>query len=252
MENTMLPRRSAEIYERRINNRVPLVGRWLRFRAVDAIASECDPECIRVFVDTAETHWDERVRNYAKRLLRGVTNCDVVDAICAYWVDHRSSFLTEVVVQIRYVSRQAVHLALLASLKAGDVRVAESAPLASLINACHDTDSEISERALSALNQVATAERIRDAGPMVLLDQDVEILSAILAAHDEVGVAPVEVRVLSALKLHRLNLLANGDSVRHGGGSRLHREGLQLQFRLPEPRRRGRQLLCVGCACGRC
>src|SRR5437868_6253465 len=80
---------------RRLYSRLPLVGGWLRLRAVDKLARDDSPEAVRLLAEAVARSDDRRVCIEALEVLQEVERPRCVEAVCEVWTQTRNAYLEE-------------------------------------------------------------------------------------------------------------------------------------------------------------
>ena len=80
---------SIEKDQRWLNNRIPLIGGWLRRRAARGLAEKDSPRAIGILAEAVARSRDGRVVEIALVKLEGITGPRSIDATCGVWAETR-------------------------------------------------------------------------------------------------------------------------------------------------------------------
>lgn len=197
----------------RLNHRLPLIGGWLQRRAVRALADDGSPAALEVLT-TAVTHGrDELGRERAIEALGRLDSQNCVDAVARAWAATRNWHLEGLLRQRGLLPGAPPEVRLLAALKLGRQDLLLDLPsgdVSHLAAALEDRDAQVREEALRL------AGGLRDAGARAALTDPLCALwarertpglEALVVAGRLVASGPLPVRLLSALKTRREELL---------------------------------------------
>jgi hypothetical protein len=144
-------------YQRELYSRAPLVGRWLRQWAAEALAKDGSVGAVRALAEAVTRSDDARVRGIALDTLRRLTDWRGVSAACGVWADTRHPTLTALLIEREWVASTTPEVRTLTALKLGrmDVVTGGGAKVVQpLVQACEDADPTIAERARQALGEL--------------------------------------------------------------------------------------------------
>ena len=82
-----------KIWGQRLYSRLPLVGGWLRLRAVAKLARDDSPEAVRLLAEAVARSDDRRVCIEALEALQEVERPRCVEAVCEVWAATRNVYL---------------------------------------------------------------------------------------------------------------------------------------------------------------
>jgi hypothetical protein len=148
----MATREELERWRHGLRSSFPLLGRFIRRRAIAALETLYDdPDVVPLLVEALGAA-DREVANRAAAALRSLGNQAGIDALCALWVESRDDRCAAVVVERRYVARQPLAVHVLSALKCGAHLSVEQADLVPpLVAALADRDDAICARARATL-----------------------------------------------------------------------------------------------------
>jgi len=192
-----------------------LLGTWRRRRAVARLAELSTAQAVPGLCHALQDRVPD-IAAVARRALVGLTDQDAKDALCATWARGRDQALGRILVEGRHVASRPVEVAVLSALKVGAAETAASVKaggVPALVAALHDRDPEIAARARKALVGLRQQDA-KDALCALWASKRNEELGRILVEGRHVASRPVEVAVLSALKVAAAEMAA---SVKAGG-----------------------------------
>ncbi|HET92343.1 MAG TPA: hypothetical protein ENN99_16630 [Chloroflexi bacterium] len=150
-----------EAQERQMYNQTPLIGFWIRRRALRRLADDGSMGAVRALARVVTRSDDRRVREIARESLRQLVDWRGISAACEVWAETRHPDLTALLLENEWVASTPPAVKVLTALKVGrldqvtreDVRFVEP-----LLEASVDDDSIIAERAQEALRGLESAE----------------------------------------------------------------------------------------------
>jgi hypothetical protein len=191
-----MERQQLEQCEKRLHNHWLLVGPWMRRRAVRQLAADSSAKAVPLLVE-ALADADEQVRVTADAALRGLTDRDAIDTLCALWVDRRDARLRAILHERSYMARQPVRVRVLSALLVNHlVTDAEAVPF--LVEALADTDEQVKTAAVAGLKGLTTQEAI-DTLCTLWVARRTAALRVIIREQGYVAHQSAKVRVLSSL-----------------------------------------------------
>lgn len=149
------------------------------------------------------------IRERALHCLNSLTNADAIDALCILWTENRSPMLKELIERREYVARMPAAAKALTALTSNRVEhVVQAGPEIALplVEACSDSDSDISSRAMRWLSKLENPLAIDALVEIWAHHRTPELDEAIVQA-GYVARSPLMNRVLSALKCNRTDLI---------------------------------------------
>ncbi len=167
------------------------------------------PDLAEPLVKAAENP-DGVIRDRALDCLRRIRDVDALDALCAIWAERRSDTLRSLIESRTIIARKPPAVLVLSALacKRTDVmRTAGANVVRPLIEACSDRDETLSRRARGCLPLLENQDAI-DVLADIWAHNRSDQLDAAMSAGAFVAEKPANVRVLSALKTNRLDLLS--------------------------------------------
>jgi WD40 repeat protein len=171
--------------QRRLYTRLPVIGGWLRKRAVRALASNGSPGAIQALAEAVTRSDDRAVRAIALEALRQVNTQPRVDAAVAVWVATRHPDLAALLVQYGWVAHAPEHARVLSALKSGRPELVTGAGaevVEPLVLAGQDADPVLAGLARTALCQLHTPEAQEAVCQLVIQGDSPPARQAALAA----------------------------------------------------------------------
>ncbi|MCP4538601.1 MAG: hypothetical protein GY832_15820 [Chloroflexi bacterium] len=156
MNATELKRHKRELY-----SRTPIVGRFIRQWAVEALVKDGSVGAVRMLAEAVVQSDDKRVRDIALDALRKLTEWRRVSAACAVWAELRHPDLTTLLMEREWVASKPPEVRVLTALKVGQIDVVTGGGekiVEPLAWACRDADPVIAERARQALRELRRKE----------------------------------------------------------------------------------------------
>jgi hypothetical protein len=198
-----------------LEQNVPIIGGWMHRRITSALTESAlsgnwlaAQSLAVVFV----FHQEEEVRQQAGETLRRINYVTGIDAVWGAWAETRHPGLEQIAVQYNRIASHPASVRLLSALRMGAVSTVThgSAELvAPLIQACSDPNEEISALAREAIGKLYNQGSI-DAFCAAWLQTRTAFLDNILKRTGYVAQKPARVRVYSALKTGRLEVVLHG------------------------------------------
>ncbi len=153
--------RLRQLWGGRLYSRLPLLGGWLRSRAVQKLADDDSPEAVRLLAEAVTRTEDNHVRIEALEVLQEVERPRCVEAACSVWAETRHPLLEQLMLVRDWLPLAPVGVRLLYLLRhsredeaaAGGAEVV--GPLRQL---CGDREEQVARRARRVLAQLATPE----------------------------------------------------------------------------------------------
>jgi WD40 repeat protein len=200
-----------------LEQNVPIIGGWMHRKITSALNESAlagnwlaAQSLAIVFV----AHQDADVRRMAGQTLQKINYATGIDAVWGVWTETRHPGLEKIAVSFNRTAGQPASVRLLSALRLDQVNTVThgSADLIpALIRAWGDRDPVIAERAKEALLNLHNQSSI-DSLCSAWLDNRYPFLNEIVQKAGYVAQKPPAVRVLSALKTNRLEVLINGTS----------------------------------------
>lgn len=169
MDSRHLQRLNRQLY-----SRAPLLGRWLRRRAAQALAADGTPEAVRALAEALSGNDDERVRDIAGQALEQLAGQEHVDAVCDVWAHRRHSALAALLSRHRWIASAPPQLRVLTALYVDQPDVVSSGGaqvVRPLLEASADPDSSIAQRAAWCLPRL-TRQAAREALCRVVIEEE--------------------------------------------------------------------------------
>jgi hypothetical protein len=170
-------------YQRELYSRAPLVGRWLRQRATEALAKDGSVGAVRALAEAVTRSEDARVRGIALDALRQLTDWRGISAACGVWADTRHPTLAALLAEREWVASTPPEVRVLTALRMGqlDVVTGGGAKVVELlVQACEDADPTIAERARQALEKLE--EEAQQALCRLVIERDLPLAQQVAIA----------------------------------------------------------------------
>lgn len=191
------------------SSQVPLVGKWIRRQAAQALIKENSPAAVALLCELAASSPDDSLRSLVFEALHQVQDRSCIDQICAIWERLRHPQLAALLAERQWTATEPPRLKVLTalaiqSLDAALAGGAEAVP--PLLQACEDADPAIAQRARDALRQLRHPLAIATFCDLWAETRN-ELLTEFLLQANYLPVQPGRVRVLCALKTGRWDVL---------------------------------------------
>jgi len=199
-------------YQKWLYSKMPLIGGWLRHKAVKALASavrEGHADAARVLAEAVTRSDDTRVRSIALEALSRIETQPCIDAVCEVWANTRHNDLTQLLIEHKWVATTPPQLRVLSALKVGQLKVVtevEPEGVQPLVLACGDEDADIAQRALQCVVALKNPNAV-DYLCHWWVETRHQFLEQVIVQAGYVAQWPIATRVLSALKLGRRELI---------------------------------------------
>ncbi|MFH1112989.1 MAG: hypothetical protein V1792_03625 [Pseudomonadota bacterium] len=179
--------------------------------------AEGGPDLIEPLVKALENP-DGTIRLRALECLNRIRNEDALDKLASVWADNRMDALRHVIESRRITARKPPTAMVLSALACAETRVVSRAGaevVAPLVQACSDEDELIAQRARECLPLLENQEAVDALSDMWAHNRSQELDRA-MTAGGYVASKPANVRVLSALRNDRTDLLTgDGPALAH-------------------------------------
>ena len=173
----------------------------------------CGREIVTPLLNALRKDKDLEIVENARKCTLLLTSSDAIDIICQDWVSTRDKTLERTITQAKYVALRTIKARVLTALKIANFEViknSQSDTIETLIEAFEDKDSEI------ALNARKCAKFLTNPQCLDLICQTwansrAIYLEDLVCQKKYVAQQPVDVRVLTALKLGDFEAIKNGE-----------------------------------------
>jgi WD40 repeat protein/HEAT repeat protein len=201
-----------QVLSRRIYSDFPVIG-WLvrRWAAWQLAKDDGSGEAVAILAEVVTRGQDRAVREMAIAVLNRLKMQDAIDGFCRVWVETRHKDLAAILRSRRYVATEP-RLRVLSALKVGALDVVKRGGievLDFLLAALSDRDTQVATAAASCAsaleNRVVIDELCRR-----WVESRSSQLEGIIRQGGYVASQPVAVRVLTALKLNRIQEIRDG------------------------------------------
>jgi HEAT repeat protein len=194
-------------------NPLPLVGGWLRRRAAASLARQGTPQAAGQLAEALVRTGDGQVQSIARQALENLRDAAEIDAVCRVWADTRQAALAEIIAARQWLPSAPLDLHVLTALAMSRRAVLTGRGpevVAPLIAAMRDPQEAIRREAAFALTELTDPEarlELADRLCAAWAESRSTALESIMVRGRHVASQPLPVRVLSALKTDRANLL---------------------------------------------
>ena len=188
---------------------IPVIGRCLQKKAVTALAEDNSSDAVKVLAKAVTRLKDEEIKNIVLDALGKIRNQQCIDAFCQVWADTRHSDLTNLLVKKGWVASRPVNIRVLSALKTKQVQVITNGRkeiVEPLLNAFQDKDSEIANRASKCAVSFTNSDVIDYICQKWAEIRD-KTLENLICQGKYIAQQPIELRVLTALKLTKLEVI---------------------------------------------
>lgn len=198
--------------EERLESQMPLIGGCLRQRTAQALARDGSPDAVRVLAKAIARSDDRQVLAIALDALRQIRKQHCIDQVCAVWAITRHYDLANLLVKKGWAASAPVDVKVLSALKTGQQEViinGEIEIVEPLLKAFSDVDPEIASRASQYASAISNSDVVDYLCEKWSQTRD-RFLEQVILQGKYVAQQPVEVKVLSALKVERLEVITKG------------------------------------------
>ena len=188
---------------------IPVIGRCLQKKAVMALAEDNSPDAVKVLAKAVTRLKDEEIKDIILNSLGELRNQRRIDAFCQVWADTRHRDLTNLLVEKGWVASRPLDIRVLSALKAKHLQVITNSGkeiVEPLLKAFQDKDSEIANRASECAISITNPEAIDYICQQWAETKD-KLLEQLVCKGKYVAQQPIELRVLTALKLTKLEVI---------------------------------------------
>ncbi len=166
--------RARAVWGKRLYSRLPLVGGWMRLRAVRKLAEDDSPEAVRLLAEAVARGGDRRVWVEALEVLQEVERPRCVEAVCEVWARTRNVYLEELLTVRGWAAQAPPAVRVLYQLVRGHEGEAASGGaevIEPLLHYASDADAAVARRARAALERLEN-EEAREALCRRVIDRD--------------------------------------------------------------------------------
>jgi len=205
-------RKTASRLKSWLLNPIPLLGIWLRRRALheltQEIAANGSPQALEVLAAVMDRLPDRQSQAAVQQILENVQGARQVDSVCQAWVDTRSANLARLIARRGWVASGPGLVRILSALlsdKLDLIRGIEAKDLTALLDACADPEPLLAGQAQTCLAQLSDQASIDALCELWARQRKTQPanpnphLWAALASARYIASRPPEVRVLTAL-----------------------------------------------------
>lgn len=207
----MYPAKLSKL-EARLDSQLPLLGGCLRQRAAQALARDGSSDAVRSLAKAVTRSNDRQVLAIALDALRQIKKQQCIDEVCAVWAVTRHKDLASLLIKRGWVASAPVDVKVLSALKAEQLEVVTKGGaeiVEPLLKAFSDTDSEIANGASQCAIALTNPDAIDYLCERWSKTRD-RFLEQLMLQGKYVARKPIEVRVLSALNVERLEVITKG------------------------------------------
>lgn len=201
-----------EACKQKIYSQMPVLGGWIRRKAAEELAQAVhsdNVEVINVILDAVTKSTDQEVRTRLLSALGNIKDQKSIDSACALWASTRHSELDQLLKKNGWVASTPNSIRVLSALKNGkaDLVTKGSGDLFEhLMQAAQDKDSDIAKHAHDGLGKLQSSELIDALCTRWAKDRD-DKLSDLIKQKGYIARQPLEVQVLCALKIGKLDVI---------------------------------------------
>lgn len=206
-----------ERYRWLLNQNMPIIGSWMHRRVLLSLTESAlrgNPHAVDSLAHALVEHDDPEVKKLAAQTLSRINFATGIDAAWRVWVETRDIELEKILLEHNRVAGNPASVRLLSALRLDDfaaVTRGSSDLMPALINACHDRDPLLSERARSAIQSLKNQSSV-DVICRHWAESRSPFLTEVMQSAGYVAQKPPRVRVLSALKVERPEIVINGSA----------------------------------------
>jgi WD40 repeat protein len=200
-----------------LERNVPIIGGWMHRRITTALTESAQAGnwlAAQTLAAMYVFHEEAEVRRLAAQTLQRINYSTGIDAVWGVWSETRHPGLEEIAVGFNRVANQPASVRLISALRLNALStITHGGPdlVPPLIRAWDDPDPRIAASAREALLNLHTQDSI-DAVCSAWLDNRYAFLDEVIQQAGFVAQKPPAVRVLTALKANRLELVTHGTS----------------------------------------
>ncbi len=183
-------------------SRIPLLGTWLRRRALRELAADGSPKALEILALGLDRLPDPQAQAQIQALVEAVHDARQIDAACRAWAQTRSPHLGQLILERGWTASGPPPVRLLSALQANRPEVVcsiEADDLPALLAICRDADPTLAERARACLEKLDHQGAIDALCLAWARQRDDALLAAALSAGRYIARRPPEVRILTAL-----------------------------------------------------
>ena len=208
----MITPQNLQKIEERLYSELPIIGGGLRRQAAQALAQDGLPDAVRVLANAIARSNDRQVLAIALDALRQIKKQQCIDEVCGVWAVTRHKDLADLFVKKGWIASAPVSIKVLSALKVGRLEVVTKGGaeiVEPLLKALNDADSEIASRASQCAISFTNPDAVDYLCQQWSKTRNTSLEQVIIRAK-YVARYPIEVRVLSALKVGRLEAVIDG------------------------------------------
>lgn len=200
-----------------LERNVPIIGGWMHRRITSALTESAlagNWLAAQTLAAMYVFHEEAEVRRMAHQTLQKINYSTGIDAVWEVWAETRHRGLGDIAVQYNRLANQPASVRLLSALRMNSLAtITHGGPdlVPPLIRAWDDPDPQIAAGAREALRNLHTQDSI-DVVCSAWLDNRYAFLDEIIQQAGYIAQKPPAVRVLSALKVDRLDIITQGTS----------------------------------------
>ena len=206
--------RQLERLQRRLDSRLPLLGGWLRRRALRALAADSSPDTTRALLDAWRRSTDDAWGDCLLAAIRAFELSSCRDVVASAWAESRSPALLDLLTVWGHVAQGPPAVRVLTALQLGRAEVINGLDLvAPLLTACVDVDADLAAAARACLLRLTEPAMLAEVASHWAETRD-DLLLQVLTRAGLLPSFPITARVLLALKWDHLDIaLEHGAAV---------------------------------------
>jgi len=207
----------TEKWQRQLNNRIPLVGSWLRIEAARLLrqaAEQGNPQATRILALAYISSSDEAVRDLAGQTLEDLSLHNCIDAIWLAWMDTRAPGLLQLLLRKNWVASAPPRARVISALRLERPELVTKGGgevIEPLVEALRDSNPDISRQAQFCLLHLEIEEAVQCLADAWLRTRDDE-LGEILRQAGYLAPHPGPARVYTAFLSGRDDVIRGATS----------------------------------------
>lgn len=210
MEQNKLQKLKSQLY-----SETPFFGESKRKQAALELKKDGDPLAIKILAQALINSDDLQVQNIALEAVRGINNNPgCINAVCGVWAESRHLELTKLLKLRGWVATAPIEVKVLTALKVPRLELLQEEGveiLEPLLQALDDTDEEIALWARNCAIALKNPETVAFLCQKWAEKRD-PLLEEFVVTGGYIPTKPMAVRILTALKLGKLDILTDAGS----------------------------------------
>jgi len=177
--------------ERRLYSEIPLIGRWIHQKAIEALVADGSVAAVRLLAEAVTKSPSAHVREAALAELRQLEDWRAISELCEVWAETRHPALEKLMIEREWVASVPPDAKTLSALKQGrldEIADEDERFVGPLIQACEDVDPTIAQNARQVLGRL-TDPQTRDLLCRLVIERDLPAIRQIVLT---AGYAPTD------------------------------------------------------------